>query len=284
MSSIKRIESGKIYHYTSKDSVFGIIENRSLHLRNIEHMNDTNELKYLNNYLQSYKKRNFISTKIVSNILQEVERIIAYYDVFVFSTSSNKDSKTLWERYTKPKYDGYNIGFSIHKVRELFKRYEITEGNGNNILFFEDGEILYSELEKQKIVDENIKAYIFHHTTNQEDHNYNTNLMRTYLYLYSIFFKGFKKWSEEKEYRFAFFVEKEYAKRIKQTKKIDNKIITYISICLQDKDIKHPFEEIVIGSRNDYENDIIALRKLLDTKPYYKELRNNISKSIIQKK
>lgn len=277
MSAINRMDNGKIYHYTYIDSILNIIENRSLHLRNIEHMNDPNELKYLNLYLQSYQKRNFISTKVVASILSEVKKIIAYYDVFVFSTSSNKDSKILRE-----KYGDFNIGFNINKLRELFKSYEIADDNGNSILFIEDGEILYSESEKQNIIDENIKAYIFHHTTKQEDHIYNTNSMRTYLYLYSIFFKGCKKWSEEKEYRFAIFVEKEYAKRITLTKKIDKKIIPYISISLKDKDNEHPFEEIVIGSKNNYENDIIAIRKFLETKPYYKELRNNISKSVIR--
>lgn len=280
MSAIKRKDSGKVYHYTSEAGVYGILKSRSLHLKNVNYMNDPRELNYLSQYLESYQERNFIKQETIKNILYEVGRIKGYYDIFVFSTSDNKDSKTLWEKYTNPKYDGFNIGFNIEQLRELFKKYEITEKSGNNIMFVEDGEVLYSELEKQKIVDENIKTYIMHHTSTQEDHAYNTDLMRTYLYLYSVFFKGEVDWSEEKEYRFAIFIEKGYAKQITQTITIDDEIIPYISINLEDNSIEHPFEEIVIGTKNDFEKDRNALIKLLDTK-YYKTLKDNICKSDI---
>lgn len=279
MSAIKRKKDGIIYHYTPKEGLFGILESRNLHLKNIDYMNDPNELKYLNHYLESYKKRNYISKKYVKYILNEVNRIIGYYDLFVFSTSEHKDSQTLWERYTK--FDGYNIGLNIKKLREFFKKYEISNKNGKNIMFFQEGEILYSESEKQYIIDENIKTYIFHHTTNKEDHNYNTDAMRTFLYFYSIFFKNENDWSNEKEYRFAFFVEKEYAKQILKTKIKNNKITPYISLSLHDEEIENPFEEIVIGAKKDYKNNRNILYNFLETKPHYNKLKNCISKSDI---
>lgn len=244
-------------------------------------MNDPNEMKYFKDYLESYKIRNHTPINYIRYVLNEVERIKGYYDVFVFSSSSDKDSNTLWERYTKPKYNGYNIGFDIEKLRKIFKKNEIIEKNGNFKMFFEDGEILYSDLEKRDIIDKNIKSLIYHHTTNQEDANYNLDHTRTYLFLYLVFFKGEEDWSKENEYRFAFFVEKEYAKQIIKTKIKDNGIVPYISLSLCDEEIEHPFEEIVIGLKNDYENDSNALHNLLDTKPHYNKLKNCIFKSDI---
>ena len=281
MSAIKRKESGKVYHYTSEAGVFGILKSRSLHLRNVIYMNDPREVNYLSQYLESYQERNFIKQETIKKILHEVGRIKGYYDIFIFSTSDDKDSRTLWEGYTKQKYDGFNIGFNIDKLRELLKKNEITEKNGNNIMFVEDGEVIYSEIEKQKIVDENIKTFIMHHTSTQADHTYNTDLMRTYLYLYSVFFKGEIDWSEEKEYRFAIFVEKGYARKISKTIQKNDEVFTYISLSLTDKDIEHPFEEIVVGAKNDFENDKDDLIKLLDSKHYYNELKTNIRKSEI---
>jgi len=281
MSAIKRLDSGNIYHYTSKDGVFGILENCSLHLRNVNYMNDPNELKYFKEYLASYQIRNSIPVEYIRFVYNEVERIVGYYDIFVFSTSDDKDSKPLWEEYTVPQYDGFSIGLDIVQLREHLKKYNITEKNGNDILFFEDGEILYSESEKRCILDKNIASLIYHHTTNQEDADYNIVQTRTYLYLYLVFFKGEVVWSKENEYRFAIFVEKNYAKQITLTKKINNKIIPYISISLKDKNNKHPFKKIVIGAKNDFENDKISLVSLLETKPYYKTLKNNIHKSDI---
>ncbi len=281
MSAIKRKNDGIIYHYTHKDGLFGILESRSLHLTNIDNMNDPYELKYLNYYLESYKKRNLISKNTVKNVLNEFERIKGYYDVFVFSTSSDKNSQALWTNYPKYKYDGYNIGFNIEKLRKILNNYEIIEENGNLKMFFDDGEIIYSESIKQDIIDKNIKAYIFHHTPNQEDHNYNTDATRTFLYFYSIFFKNENDWYNEKEYRFTFFVEKEYAKRIIETKIKDKKSVPYISLSLHDEEIEHPFEEIIIGAKNDYKNDRNTLYDFLESKPYYYKLKNNIVKSDI---
>jgi len=281
MSAIKRINDGIIYHYTPEDGLFGILESRSLHLTNIDYMNDPNESRYLNYYFESYKDRNCISKNTVKNILNEVERTKDYYDVFVFSTSSDKDSKALWTSYYKFEYKVYNIGLNIEKLRKILGKNEIIEENGNNIMFVEDGEVIYSKSKKQEIIDKNIEAFIFHHTINQEDHNYNTNLMRTYLYLYSIFFKDENKWSDEREYRFAFFVEKNYAKQIIKTKIKDNKITPYISLSLHDKEIEHPFEKIVIGAKNDYKNNRNALYNFLGTKSYYNKLKKNIFESDI---
>lgn len=148
-------------------------------------------------------------------------------------------------------------------------------------MFVEDGEVIYSKSEKRNIVDKNIKAYIFHHTNNKNESVRNTNLMRTYLYLYLLFFKGENKWSDEREYRFAFCVEKEYAKRIIKKKKKDNKVTPYISLSLHDKEIEHPFEEIVIGPKNDYKNNKNALYNFLGSKSYYNKLKKNIFKSDI---
>lgn len=281
MSAIKQIDSGNVYHYTSEVGIQGILKNRSLHLRNIRHMNDKNEMKFFKDYLESYKTRKGISVKHIKYVLNEVERIKGYYEVFVFSSSSNKDSKPLWERYVKPKYNGYNIGFDIEKLKKIFNENEIIENNGNLKMFYLDGEILYSESKKRDIIDQNIASLIYHHTTNQEDANYNLDLSRTFLYFYLIFFKDELDWSKENEYRFAFFVEKNLSKQITKTIKRDNKIIYYISIDLKDENIEHPFEEIMIGAKNDFENDKNTLMKLFDSKHYYKELKNNISNSKI---
>lgn len=120
MSAIKRKNDCIIYHYTPKKGLFGILESRSLHLTNIDYMNDPNELEYLNYYVESYKERNYISKNTVNYILNEVERIKSYYDVFVFSTSDDKDSQILWKSY--PKYNGYNIGLNIEKLRKILKK------------------------------------------------------------------------------------------------------------------------------------------------------------------
>ena len=84
MSALEIIKYETIYHYTTNIGLFGILKSRNLHLSNIDYMNDPNEMKYLNRYLQSYKERNYIPKDAVKNILKEVDRIKCYYDVFVF--------------------------------------------------------------------------------------------------------------------------------------------------------------------------------------------------------
>ena len=148
MSALEIIKYETIYHYTTNIGLFGILKSRNLHLSNIDYMNDPNEMKYLNRYLQSYKERNYIPKDAVKNILKEVDRIKCYYDVFVFSTSSDKDSHTLWKSYSRHENYGYNIGLNIEKLRKILKKNEIIEANSNNIMFVEDGEVIYSESKK----------------------------------------------------------------------------------------------------------------------------------------
>lgn len=106
-----------LYHYTSINSLFSIIENKEFWVTRSDYMNDTSEVIYfrevvkkaLDNHLNKactsiewVTWKQFIKDKLI------YERSSLSSLIFILSFSKNPDSLSMWNYYGKN--DGYNFG------------------------------------------------------------------------------------------------------------------------------------------------------------------------------
>ena len=145
------------YHYTSPDAFLSIITKKNLRFTDARFMNDKSELIYfvkiLLEFLQSSKTKYPLCLECLNNILAayevdkikklEIDRIdlipnikdisdqnITAKRTYIFCTSTDADSLSMWNYYVKGgNYQGYNIGFNINKLLKQFEHIRI--GNAN---------------------------------------------------------------------------------------------------------------------------------------------------------
>ena len=94
-------EEQYVYHYTSPEGAFSILENKTIRFTATEYLNDKCEYDPHHNGKRSY----------------------------VFSTSNNPDNLALWNYYVKnDAYRGYNLGIKVEDFVELLQS-AITQEN-----------------------------------------------------------------------------------------------------------------------------------------------------------
>lgn len=110
---------GEIYHYTALPAVVNIIRNGEIWATQCDFLNDTEERRYITNFLDS-PRYDGIREPIVRALSSEsyqpltsdpLGRVVADMnrDSFIISFSKDQDSLTLWSGYTNK--CGFNIGF-----------------------------------------------------------------------------------------------------------------------------------------------------------------------------
>ena len=112
-----------LYHYTSQDGLFGILESKSIWASKIQYLNDETELnlgvqtatRIIKELLQDTPepiKQKFLN--FLSNDVQRIERT----NVFVSCFSAVGDLLSQWRGYC-PRGIGYSIGFDSGKLEAL---------------------------------------------------------------------------------------------------------------------------------------------------------------------
>ncbi len=106
----------RLYHYTTGNGIFGIINSSELHCSHQRFLNDPTEHSYFDNVLHSVLDRNsFLQTIYVELFITDY-KIDSSNQQFIFSLSKNPDSLSMWNYYANG--NGYNIAFNIDAIIE----------------------------------------------------------------------------------------------------------------------------------------------------------------------
>ena len=144
-----------LYHYTSSNGIFGIINSCELHCSNVNFLNDPTEQKYFDNIL----KEVITEAPVCKNIYEILYNkslelsLINPFENYIISFCKNKDLLPMWVQYAKG--DGYNIGFNIDSI---------IERNRHKFSFIKKVELTYSKDDQLS----NLKKYILSHKDNAE--------------------------------------------------------------------------------------------------------------------
>lgn len=110
-----------LYHYTSLDGLFGILEDEKIWASKIHYLNDSSEFSYavslLRGYLWERLRRDNTLQTVVNRIRVELENSINMH-IFVCSFTEKGDLLSQWRAYSGNSV-GFSIGFKVKKLIEL---------------------------------------------------------------------------------------------------------------------------------------------------------------------
>lgn len=211
--------SGIFYHYTSPDGLKGILKNRYLFFTDCQFLNDHNERLQINCELDIFWRNNkkYYDKSFVT-LLKDI-RVSNYEDgeysymesdlpygmksqlnrYFVFSTSSNEDSLSLWKYYAKDnKYNGYCIGLLTDALSDEW----IDRDTGVAI---EAGSVIYTSKEKQYVIWKTVEELYDSWCKYKISDKFNQKIARdfqSWVSITALFFKD-ECFKDEEEYRFV---------------------------------------------------------------------------------
>ena len=159
-----------LYHYTSIEGLFGIIDNNCFHVSNIEYLNDSREYEYgigvfekvIGEYLQIKTNSSDEFKQYLLNCLMKLVNT-RIGEVFTLSFCSDKDKLSQWRGYSQ-KAQGVCIEFSEKELaninRNLSPEYFDEASNFNSIYFA--NRIIYNKEEQIKIAKKIVEQFIKH--------------------------------------------------------------------------------------------------------------------------
>lgn len=128
-----------LFHYTTQDSLQGIIESSTFYFSAMHMLNDASEVSYMWNLLQEQKElliketeEGYAYREFVEGFYRYAENeelckeifvnhnMLDFLNVYSVSFSVNGDSLHQWQGYTKSDGIGCNISFSEKELRESF--------------------------------------------------------------------------------------------------------------------------------------------------------------------
>ena len=217
--------AGQFYHYTTPEGLMGILKTRTLYFTDSQFLNDRNERININEELsefwnkcsQNYDKQ-FVS--LIRKIRNDSYEDYAYSYMesdrnwysgekcsryFIFSTSFDKDSISMWKYYAKANtYDGYCIGLASYALVDEW----IDRETGVAV---ESGAVLYSSADKQdairKAVDDLYLVWCSYKISDELNEKI-CNDFKSWISIASLFFKN-SCFESEQEYRFVAIVPKD---------------------------------------------------------------------------
>lgn len=204
----------QIFHYTSPNALFNILNSKTFWFSNINFLNDETERKYIYILIQEYmnnNKNNFSElfyneiSEICSEMTSDAESICKASTMFnlnnkyVASFSLDDDNLNLWNYYTKnPNALGYNVEIDINKI---------LNGSHTKYYRFFGGKVIYEKQEQLNLIEKIILDYYsdYINWTNDEHKVHRSFLLSEFtniIQAYGIFFK-YPYFAAEKEYRFV---------------------------------------------------------------------------------
>lgn len=143
-----------LYHYTSHETLFNIVETGVVWASNAYYMNDQHEVKYALNMLTDIAIDNFgLCSKKLQILLNEIPEWIddlqlSPFNIFCFSLSENGNLLSQWRAYT-PHGTGVSIGFSRRDIQRF--------ADDNNLLFLK---CCYDKKEQRKCINKVYKKIV----------------------------------------------------------------------------------------------------------------------------
>lgn len=198
-----------LYHYTSINSLYSIVENKEFWVTRSDYMNDTSEVIYFNEVIRKAVNNHLNRNDIKSNVWaewkesvqekygKEQDRAGLSGSIFILSFSKNPDSLSMWNYYGKN--DGYNFSILKSEVDDILK----SKFRGHIV---KCGSLIYDFDRQVEILEKELfKAYEFF----LQNFSIEGVLERLHFELnqrvfhYSYFFKH-SAFKNEEEYRFSF--------------------------------------------------------------------------------
>jgi hypothetical protein len=107
-----------LYHYTSGQGLYGILNSSQLHCSDVNFMNDPSERTYFLDLLEVVFIKAHDCKDIYSGLYNKSyqDAVTDPFDRYVASFSKNPDSLSMWNYYAKG--NGYNLGLDIDKIIE----------------------------------------------------------------------------------------------------------------------------------------------------------------------
>ncbi len=269
-----------LYHYTSQEGLFGILDVFSptpkprLWMTNILYLNDSSEYKYTLELVKSEVRKR--KNEIVNHLREMVDctyRVYDYvekycddfpddtlYEFCIFSLSQKPDDLNQWRGYC-PK-GGFSIGFDYKKLSSIINNYteyrieeckyhlEETQGLVKSVLdsipsIFESNKKSSLSEVSSKILNEIIKLspYIKHVSFKNENE-------------YRIIHEN--NYNDERKYRYG-----------------KSMIVPYVEFSPLDEDGKLPISEIIVGPTPHSELSKRSVQCLLNSKGYDIEVKTS---------
>lgn len=111
----------KLYHYTSKTGLMGIINSKNIWMTNIQYFNDHQEYKYgINKFTSKLIESRILSNDIANKFCNQLNGLESapLINPYVCSFSERGDLLSQWRGYC-PATGGYSIGFKFDKTSNL---------------------------------------------------------------------------------------------------------------------------------------------------------------------
>jgi hypothetical protein len=221
----------RLYHYTTASGVFGILASKSFWISKSSFMNDPGELLYAwNMYIHEIEKGGDKIRPIFGPMVQWIQGVLEVQDFFILSLTKERDSLSLWQRYSKG--SGYILEIDLEN---LTKEINIGDYKNNFNGFFE---VYYDNDFQNKVVHVNIQNYI---TAQSNNRNFPLNSESTsditFRILSSIFAFKHGSYKDESEVRGVFWIPNLKSLVVKESwlsivnfRQQSDKIIPYIEI------------------------------------------------------
>lgn len=265
-----------LYHYTDIHALQNILKNKTLWMSKSSYMNDKSDIVYFKNLLSNISKKHIDkitnNTSLKNYINKEVKDVIDIdtSNIFVLSTTYNRDSLTLWSNYSNN--SGYNIGFSGESFVELLLVDEkvIAIDNDRDEIAIRNHAWIYDGIVNYNIKDINYiaESYIEKLITVLVE-NYNncckydsdiddiTSIMADDLSILSMFIKN-PLFEHEEEVRFIVCTS---LKDIIKYRISNGILIPYIELSFKINTNDTPITELMIGPKNNID---IAKNSLME--------------------
>lgn len=276
----KTHESGQtLYHYTSLQSLMGMVETNNLWMSKGNFLNDSSELIYFSNVLKSIigKMKIQRETELWQLFIQELESSMerflegiegSGFEVYIFSLSYSPDSLALWYNYAKG--EGYNLGFDAEDLLQ------------KAAAFPDDSDVLHGlvvyDRQEQELILMNFLIETFKRVVQYEPDEIKKALPNHFLTVIAtcaIFFKD-PAFKSEEEYRIAYMNTSGNMHPAVRFRAQNGVIIPFIAVDFEER---LPISHITIGPKNNIDIARRGIEHYLKSKGYnMKSL--SISKSV----
>ncbi|RNF38725.1 DUF2971 domain-containing protein [Planococcus salinus] len=257
-----------LYHYTSLNSLMGMVETNRVWMSKGTFLNDSSELFYFSSIVQNVieKMKETAEQPLWKMYIRELEKAMTYFlseieksglEVYIFSLSHTQDSLALWYNYAKG--EGYNIGFHAGDLLE--------RGNGfSNSPGALHGYVMYSK-EKQEQVLEELLLETFELIQDYEEKEALEALPDHFFSVIATCATFFKNpaFKSEEEYRLALIKRKGDEQVDIEFRARNGIIIPYITV---EFDHKLPISDITIGPKNNIDVAKSGIEHYLKSKGY----------------
>ena len=229
-----------VYHYTTPEGVFSILEKKTLRFTDCQYLNDMSEFIYIREpFIEAYKRLCDERGESIDNIESFADSMCMTtpyknhdcegflkghvwrrgwppeYRYYVFCTSRSYDSANMWNYYVKNgMYRGYNLGIAVDVLENWFSQ----QGEENVKLVH--GSVNYNKKQQSEMLYQKVKDLTEIHDKRKANANADPNLvdnaisdfqddLSAYINEKKLFFKH-PAFKSEQEYRFILKIHSDF--------------------------------------------------------------------------